>query len=282
MFTEIAPGLFTVATRFVDGMNGIIFGGRSAFAVDVGYYPDEGDATAAFIRAAGFEPNRVILTHGHSDHVLGGAAFADAAVYASAGTPDMIRHQLRGFAKRQGLDYETLIERALFPTIVFTGELRIDLGDKQLRLFPTPGHSPDHISVYVLPDRVLFAGDTVVTGIVPAIGDGDSQQLETSLRSLLQMDIDQLVAGHGSPLRSADSVKGWIDWEISYLRGLRSAISQALDAGQSLSREELTEIVPHQRWIANRLPLDRHHMIRRHYDTAEKILTELRTERVAS
>lgn len=282
MFTEIAPGLFTVATRFVDGMNGIIFSKRGALAVDVGYNPDEGDATAAFIRAAGFQPDRVILTHGHSDHVLGGAAFADAEVYASAGTPDMIRRQLRGFAERQGLDYEALIQRALFPTLLFTNEVQIDLDDKQLRLFPTPGHSPDHISIYVLPDRVLFAGDTVVTGIVPAVGDGDSRQLETSLELLRQMEIDQLVAGHGSPLRGAEAVRSWIDWEISYLRGLRTAIAEALESGQTISRETLTEIVPHERWIVDRLPLDRHHMPRRHYDTAEKILTELRAESSAS
>lgn len=276
MFTEIAPGLFTVATRFVEGMNGIIFSKRGALAVDVGYNPDEGDATAAFIRAAGYKPDRVILTHGHSDHVLGGAAFADAEVYASAGTPDTIRRQLRGFAQRQGLDYEALIRQALFPTVLFTGELQIDLGDKQLRLFPTLGHSRDHISLYVLPDRVLYAGDTVVTGIVPAIGDGASRQLETSLELLRQMEIDQLVAGHGSPLLGAEAVRDWIDWEISYLRGLRAQIGQALNDSQSLSRESLTEIVPHERWIADRLPLGKNHMIRRHYDTAEKILNELR------
>ena len=33
-------------------------------------------------------------------------------------------------------------------------------------------------------DRVLCGGDTVVTGIVPAIADGDSRLLEATLRRL--------------------------------------------------------------------------------------------------
>jgi glyoxylase-like metal-dependent hydrolase (beta-lactamase superfamily II) len=42
----------------------------------------------------------------------------------------------------------------------------IDLGDRSLRAIATPGHSPDHVSLLLEPDKVLFAGDAVSTGAI--------------------------------------------------------------------------------------------------------------------
>lgn len=282
MFTELAPGIFSVATRFVEGTNGIIIGTRGALAVDVGYYSDEGSATADFIRSHGGRPDRVILTHGHSDHVLGGAAFAGAEVYAHARTPEEMRRTLKVSAERQGFAYERLCEQALFPTVTFTDELAIDLGDKRLRLFPTPGHSQDHIAVYVEPDRVLFAGDTVVTAIIPAIGDGDSRALESSLTNLLQLDIEILVAGHGAPLHGSAAVRDWIQWEIDYLSGIRAALETAFAAGKTLNRDQFPHMLPFETWVGNRLAPERNHMERRHFDTISKIASEILTAHEAA
>src|SRR5262245_24564589 len=123
MSTELKPGVYSVATRFVDGTNGIIFGRRGAVAVDVGYYVDEGNATADFIRASGHSPNCAILTHGHSDHVLGGTAFAGGEVYAHTKTPAEMRRQLHNFAVRKELSEADLLAQALWPTVTFSDEL---------------------------------------------------------------------------------------------------------------------------------------------------------------
>ena len=53
MFTEIAPNVYVVEHRLVDGKNAIVFGRRGALAVDACNYADEGEAMAAFIRACG-------------------------------------------------------------------------------------------------------------------------------------------------------------------------------------------------------------------------------------
>ena len=68
----------------------------------------------------------------------------------------------------------------LHPTITFDEQLWLELGDRQLHLFPTPGHSPDIVSIYISDCRLLVASDTVVTGIVPAIFHS-SAALEASI-----------------------------------------------------------------------------------------------------
>ena len=63
VFREEAPGVFSVASRFVDGKNGIVVGERGAVAIDCGNYVDEALAMADFIREQGHETNDVVLTH---------------------------------------------------------------------------------------------------------------------------------------------------------------------------------------------------------------------------
>jgi hypothetical protein len=65
MFNELAPGIFSADSRFVDGKNGIVIGRRAALAIDGSNYEDEGAAMASFICSSGFEPDRLALTHGH-------------------------------------------------------------------------------------------------------------------------------------------------------------------------------------------------------------------------
>jgi len=45
------------------------------------------------------------------------------------------------------------------PTVLFEERLAIDGGDLTLELFATPGHKPDHISIYIPEIRTLLPGD---------------------------------------------------------------------------------------------------------------------------
>ena len=50
MFTEVAPGIFSVDHQVVEGKNGIVFGSRVGLAIDTGNTPEEGRAMAAFLQ----------------------------------------------------------------------------------------------------------------------------------------------------------------------------------------------------------------------------------------
>lgn len=272
MIEEIAPGVFTVPHRIAAGNNGVVFGRRGAVAIDTGSDADEGETSAALIRDRGRAADRLALTHGHGDHILGIGAFPDAEIYASERTPDVMRAELARLAARDGSDTATLAASVRFPSVTFTGELRLSLGDRTIRAFPTPGHSPDGVAWLLEEDGVLFAGDTVATGIVPAIGQGDSRELAASLRLLAGMAIDLLVPGHGPILRGRAAVADWLDWEIGYLDGLREHARDGLQRGESA--EQIVAAADYARFVGDRLPRNRHRMEWRHATTAAKIVAE--------
>lgn len=272
MIVEEARGVFSVPHSAAEGKNVIVLGQDSAFAVDVGTYPEEGRQMADFIRERGYTPNRVIITHGHRDHILGGEAFRGADVFAPRKTVDEIRSQIPELCRQMLLDESAIRARILHPTITFDGQLWLDLGDRQMRLFPTPGHSRDIVSIYLSDCRLLIASDTVVTGIVPAIFYS-SQALEASINRLKQLDVETLISGHGHVLHGKARIQDWLNWLTAYIGGVRGAVSRLIEAGER-DREVIIESIEYDEYIGGRLPKDKHGMPKRHSNAVAKIVEE--------
>jgi glyoxylase-like metal-dependent hydrolase (beta-lactamase superfamily II) len=266
VFTEIAEDVYVVNHRLVDGKNAIVFGRRGALAVDACNYADEGEAMAGFIRSHGATPNRLALTHAHGDHILGSAAFSGADVYAHMAAPLTIEKHLPAWAARYFDGSLAAAEAAITrPNVLFDGELRLDLGGKTARLFGTPGHCPDAVCVFLEEDRVLCGGDTVVTGIVPAIADGDSRLLEATLRSLVELEAEVLIPGHGPVIQGRDAIAEQLGWMANYLSGVRRFVEDGQAAAD----------VGYERFVGDRLPEEPHGMRRRHGRVVDKIRAEV-------
>ncbi|MEE3258743.1 MAG: MBL fold metallo-hydrolase [Candidatus Latescibacterota bacterium] len=272
MFDEIASGVYSAQHQVAEGKNAIVVGTRGALAIDGGTYAEEGQAMADFIRAKGWGPDRLALTHGHADHILGAGPLAGGEIYAHAKTPGVIRRQIPGWARRQGRAEEEVAANLVWPTVLYQDELRIDLGGKTVWFFPTPGHSEDGVSALVIEDQLLIGGDAVVTGIVPAIGDGDSRVLENSLCTLAKLEIETLIPGHGPEVYGRDAVRGWIEWEAGYLAQVRGRVRELLDAGTE--EEAAIDAVGFEEFVGDRLPADRHKMPTRHRNTVAVIAAE--------
>ncbi len=266
------PGIFSVDHQVAEGKNGIIIGQHRVLVIDACNSPAEARILAGFIQARGRAPDYLVFTHGHGDHVLGSIVFKDTEVIASVLTPGEIRRILPKIAERSGSPLAQLEAQIAWPTMTFNGELRIDLGGRHVHLFPTPGHSADSIAVYVEEERVLFAGDAVVTGIVPAIGDGDSRTLESSLHRLMALDIEIMVPGHGPVVYGRQHMQDWLEWTIGYLSGVRARIHTALQNG--LSEDASVNSVEFDELIGSRLSVGKHGMPLRHRDTVSKIMRE--------
>ncbi len=272
IFAEVAPGVFSASGDYVDNKNGIVRGTRCALAIDGGNDPEDGQAMADHIRQLGGTPDRLALTHGQGDHILGAAALAQGEVYAHALTPRVMRRQIPGWAQRWNESPAEVAAKLVWPTATYSDALRLDLGGKTVHLFPTPGHSEDGVSAFVEEDCVLFGGDAVVTGIVPAIGDGDSRILEKSLHRLARMEIDVLVPGHGPIVHGVERSRDWILWEATYLFSVRRRARELLD--QNIDPAAVVDAIAFDEFIGDRLPSDQHNMPGRHRNTVEKIVEE--------
>ena len=277
MTEELKPGIFSFDHSVAEGKTIVILAERGAVVVDVGIQHAEGHAMAAFIREQGLDPNRVILTHGHSDHILGGDAFRNADVFAHVAVPSEIRAGMARYAAAKAISYDDLMATVLHPTITFRGELFLDMGDKTIHVFPTPGHSADHTSVYIPEDRFLFAADTVVTGIIPAIFH-DSRALERSLETIAAMEIETLAAGHGPPLIGQTAIQDWLDWMLSYIRRTRDFAVDHLAAHPEATDDEIAARADYDVFVGDRLDRDSFFMVRRHQTTVAKICAEARSE----
>lgn len=274
MFDQLAPGVFAFANRFVEGRNGIVFGSRRALLIDVPYHADEAQTIAGFVRDKGMQPNRIQLTHGHGDHALGAETFGDAAVevFAHTLTPDVCRDHLTRWAVARQTSPDELLARAVWPTVMTSGETIHDLGGKTVRIFPAPGHSPDSVCALVEEDAVLFAGDSATTGILPATEWGDSCVLEATQRNLAQLGMDVLVPGHGDVVVGWQAARDWLIWLADYLACTREAVREGLRRGDDA--EGILARASYGRCVGDRFAPERNNMLRRHENNVRHMLVE--------
>ncbi|MFN2425798.1 MAG: MBL fold metallo-hydrolase [Candidatus Binatia bacterium] len=138
------------------------------------------------------EPDLVVLSHVHEDHVAGLHLFPHAEVWAHADDVEGIR-SLDGLKQMYGY---TMPDAALEEWLVGTFHYAprpdarayddgavFDLGGSQVRAFHLPGHTRGHCALLVEPEGVLFLGDIDLTGFGPYYGDAWSN-LEDFERSL--------------------------------------------------------------------------------------------------
>lgn len=141
----------------------------------------------------------VLLTHAHIDHVLGLPAVVDAFdvdVYLSHEDLQPWNHiseQAKMFgmtAGNLGFSPKELPSDTLFSIDTF-----------EMKLLYTPGHAPDHISIYFEQEGLLIAGDTLFKQSVGRtdLYKGDSDLLKKSIREKLYTLPDDTVVypGHG-------------------------------------------------------------------------------------
>lgn len=268
----VAPGVYVVETSTADGKIGVIAGRDSALAVDAGINRSEGQKLTRTISAAGFRPDRMVYTHGHVDHVLGSVVFGDAVFIGTTGIEQHMRAQLDDFASRESVTSTRLSTELGFPTQIVPDHdsTELDVGGRSVELVPTPGHAPGALSIYVPDARVLFGGDTIVTGIPPTFKDGDSATLERTLRWLSAMRIDVLIPGHGPIVHGESEVRSSILWSADY-------IARCRDLVVSRPEDDLATLIlkaPYAKVIGDHLPPDRFRMVWRHEQTIASLLSE--------
>jgi len=179
------------------------------------------------------QPVTAVNTHYHFDHVGGNAGFAErlaglrgGPLLERAAPRDLLARYLAAFpaiiadARARvaadpdafalspetdvrdfpaGFDPHAWLPGRVAATALLREGEEIDLGDRQLRVIDTPGHSPDGICLFDERHGVLFAGDTLMEGALYAHYDESSlPDLRDSAAKLaaLEAPVHMICAGH--------------------------------------------------------------------------------------
>ena len=197
---------------------GAIIGPDWAILVDTLVVPDETLEMRGFIEDnLGVQVRYIINTIYHADHTFGNFFFPGATIIAHTLCRQLIiekNQQTLESVQKQEPAFKR-INKIVIPDITIDkGTISLGIGKRNVDIFPTPGASPDGISVLVKEDRVLFAGDAFLP--LPNIIEGDIEQLSDTLRSIGKLPLENIVQGHGDVVLRGE-VENAIQNNIDYL-----------------------------------------------------------------
>jgi glyoxylase-like metal-dependent hydrolase (beta-lactamase superfamily II) len=207
-----------------DGNWTYLVGGTRPLLIDAGV----GDAAHldAIAAAAPNGPSSVVVTHAHSDHISGAPAIHErwpAAIFSKHPWP--IRDPRLPWAR---LDDGSIV--------------RTDEGD--LTVLHTPGHSPDHLTLWHAGSRTLFVGDMLVQGgtvVIPASHGGSLADYLASLDRMLQLNPARAFPAHGPVIEDPAAL---IDHYVAHRIQREQQVIELLSSGASTVEAITAKIYP--------------------------------------
>ncbi|MDZ4770361.1 MAG: MBL fold metallo-hydrolase [Chloroflexota bacterium] len=229
---RIADDIYVfVSDRYVQVTATVVLTSDGVVLFDTLLYPDETRQIKRFVESRlGSSVRYVINSHFHADHTTGTCLFPEAQVIAHTNCRDLLDTRGRAGLERARTTSDEMRDALLvLPGLVFGDEgLTLHVGNKTFELAPSPGHSPDSITCFVREDRVLLAGDTVMS--LPYFVDGSYDDLLRSLGNLLGGNFEHIVQGHGEVVLRGE-VEEKLHSDLAYLTRVRDAVSSANDSG---------------------------------------------------
>lgn len=169
---------------------------------------------------------RIILTHPHYDHV---GALGRLLLYCNANVymhQEAFAHTFLGDVSLPEIARQLGTLDKLLP--LRDGEV-LEVGDYNLEVVYTPGHTPGGICLYHRDSQTLFSQDLVFppTAELTRLGEPDAQtgdwdQLIDSLRKLMGYRVERLLPGHFAPVFHG----GWQHIETAFFETVRRNSSE--------------------------------------------------------
>jgi cyclase len=239
--------------RYAQVTASLIVSGTVGVVIDTLPFPQETSQIAYFARRRCSDGVRyVIYTQHQADHTYGAFLFPRAEIISHTLCREILiekGYKALETAKLNNRDLELV--RLRLPNITFdSGTFSLRLPGKTLDLIPTPGHTPDSLSVILQEEKILFAGDTFMA--IPTIGDGDVTRLRESIEMIAAMPLESIVQGHGEIILRGE-IKDNIRRSLNYLEQLNTRVRKVVDAGGTMedARKITIEMCGLQRVLLN-------------------------------
>lgn len=158
----------------------------------------------------------VVNTHTHPDHTGSNHAFPFVYVHPE------------GFERLKNPNLDMMIQKLLYglpePSVPKEVPPSIETNRYVFDILHTPGHSPDHISLYEPSQKWAFTGDLLLWGTTREVYiDVKIYDAIESLDRLSTLDIDILFPGHGPPFKNPGEA---LSRQVETLRNLEMEIKE--------------------------------------------------------
>jgi len=169
---------------------------RKAAVIDPG---DDGEAILGEIGRLGVSVDRILLTHGHFDHV-GAVGLLREKTGAKVHIHEADVEQMKS-AKRQGLLFGLRIPDTPPPDVLVGEGDRVTFAALEFLVSHTPGHTPGCVSYILETEKMAFIGDLIFAGSIGRtdLPGGDYDTLIRAVREKIFVlpDDTTLFPGHG-------------------------------------------------------------------------------------
>ncbi|HUI87880.1 MAG TPA: MBL fold metallo-hydrolase [Anaerolineales bacterium] len=223
------------------------------------------------------EPQIIVNSHYHNDHIWGNQAFSDSAhIVSTEKTRRLIQtagqeefrsaredsaQQLEEFRKkyetaqdeRQRREdrlwlryYQALVDnapdlRVRLPDITFQNRLKIHGSSRTVELIPFErAHSGDDSILYLCDENIIFAADLLFVNYHPFLAEGDPDQLTSALHQISSMSAKMLVPGHGFVGTSQD-IESNIEYISMCVNIAKQLVAEGDTSWERIARQSLPE-----------------------------------------
>jgi glyoxylase-like metal-dependent hydrolase (beta-lactamase superfamily II) len=123
------------------------------------YFDSEKEELTAFIKNHKLEPQLLLNTHCHLDHVFGNKFIAEE--FKLTLNTHLLEKEILEMAPASGLMFNLPFDNYQGEVIYLKEGDVISLGDDELKVIHAPGHSPGSICFYCAKQNFLFGGDVL-------------------------------------------------------------------------------------------------------------------------
>src|SRR5690554_6216161 len=178
----------------------LLINGEDALLIDPGFANEmEFNSFKKSLNGSGASLKAIVLTHAHVDHVMGlQRTLKDFPVKVYLNTDDLfLWENFGGQAQMYGLNQVGFS----FTPEDLPSAGKYEVASFQFECLYTPGHAPDHTSIYFKDEGILISGDAIFRESIGRtdLYKGDFNVLEESIREKIFTLPDSTViySGHG-------------------------------------------------------------------------------------